>query len=73
MWERANPEGTNYNGDMQLDQTVSGSYDLVTGPLAGSGAGDHDIDGGKTSVQSPAIPLPQSNQLTLQCPSLNKS
>jgi len=66
MWERANPEGTSYNGvTYQLDTTASGSYDLVTGPLAGSSVGSYDIDGGLTSIRSPDIALPTGQSLTL--------
>jgi hypothetical protein len=64
-FERANPETNVYNGDKQLGTTVSGSYDLVTGPLAGSSAGDYDLDGGKTSMRSPAITLPTGRDLSL--------
>ncbi|WP_344139983.1 M20/M25/M40 family metallo-hydrolase [Luedemannella flava] len=64
-WERANPADTTSSGAKQLGTTVSGSYDLSTGPLAGSAAGDHDIDGGTTSVRSPAITLPGSGTLNL--------
>jgi hypothetical protein len=39
--------------------------DLVTGRLAGAGAGDHDIDGGVTSIRPPAIALPASGALSL--------
>ncbi len=65
VWERADPEGVSYNGDKQLGTTVSGSYDLVTGPLAGSSAGSYDLDGGKTSMLSPAIQLPSGRDLML--------
>ncbi len=65
MWQRANPEGTDYNGAKQLGNTVSGSYDLVTGALAGSGVGTYDVDGGVTSMRSPAIMLPAGQDLTL--------
>ena len=65
LWERAIPQQTNSSGVKQLANTVSGSYDLVTGPLAGSGAGSYDIDGGETSIQSPQINLPTNSQLTL--------
>ncbi len=64
-FERANPEDNVYNGNKQLGTTVSGSYDLVTGPLLGSSAGAYDLDGGKTSMQSPAIVLPSGRELTL--------
>ena len=48
-----------------MGTTVSGSYDLVTGPLAGSSAGAYDIDGGVTSIRSPNIVLPSGKNLTL--------
>jgi Zn-dependent metalloprotease len=64
-WERANPQGTIGEGNSQLDDTVSGSYDLVTGALAGSSSGSYDIDGGKTSIRSPQIQLPNSDQINL--------
>ncbi|NMC16674.1 MAG: tandem-95 repeat protein [Chloroflexi bacterium] len=64
-FERANPETNVYNGDKQLGTTVSGSYDLVTGPLVGSSAGAYDLDGGKTSMRSPAIALPTGRDLSL--------
>ena len=64
-FERANPEGVAYYGDKQLGTTVSGSYDLVTGPLAGSSAGSYDLDGGKTSMLSPVIELPVGRDLEL--------
>ncbi len=66
MWERANPEETSHNGFIyQLNTTVSGTNALVTGPLLGSGVGSHDVDGGITSIRSPQISLPVSNDLIL--------
>jgi carboxypeptidase T len=65
QWERANPADTTSSGAKQLGTTVSGSNDLVTGAAAGSAAGDFDLDGGITSIQSPAITLPSSGTLTL--------
>ncbi|MFN2302289.1 MAG: Ig-like domain-containing protein, partial [Anaerolineales bacterium] len=65
MWERANPETVDYYGYKQLGTTVSGFYDLVTGPLYGNNAGSYDIDGGRTSVRSPDITLPTGQNLTL--------
>ncbi|WP_246010200.1 metallophosphoesterase [Actinokineospora cianjurensis] len=58
VWERGDPEATAENGDKQLGTTTSGSNSLVTGRLAGSGAGSYDVDGGRTSMRSPAITLP---------------
>ena len=57
QWQRADPAATNSSGAKQLGTTVSGSNDLVTGPLAGASAGDHDVDGGATTIRSPAIAL----------------
>ena len=48
---------TNSSGAKQLGTTTSGVNDLVTGRLAGAAAGDHDIDGGVTSITSPPIAL----------------
>jgi len=64
-WERGDPQATDSNGPKQLGTTTSGSNDLVTGRLAGSSAGEHDIDGGVTSIRSPAIALPATGTLTL--------
>ncbi|WP_157250149.1 M14 family zinc carboxypeptidase [Nonomuraea typhae] len=65
LWERGNPEDTDSSGAKQLGTTVSGANDLVTGRLAGAAAGDHDIDGGLTSIQSPQITLPATGTLSL--------
>ncbi|HEX9671599.1 MAG TPA: PepSY domain-containing protein [Thermoanaerobaculia bacterium] len=65
LWERGNPEDTNSSGPKQLGTTVSGVNDLVTGRLAGASAGVYDIDGGTTSIRSPAITLPSTGTLTL--------
>ncbi len=65
QWERGNPEDTNSSGPKQLGTTVSGSNDLVTGRLAGSGVGSYDIDNGVTSIRSPNITLPASDEITL--------
>lgn len=66
VWERGDPEATTYNGaTYQLGTTTSGVNGLVTGRLAGTGVGAYDIDGGLTSVRSPAITLPTSGAITL--------
>ncbi|MFG6194883.1 M14 family zinc carboxypeptidase [Nonomuraea sp. JJY05] len=65
QWERGDPEATTSSGAKQLGTTVSGTNDLVTGRLAGSAAGDFDIDGGITSIQSPPITLPSTGSLNL--------
>lgn len=65
QWARANPETTTSSGTKQQGTTVSGSFDLVTGPLAGASVGVHDIDGGVTSIQSPLIALTGGTNFTL--------
>ena len=59
-WARGNPQPTNSGGTaMQLDLCAGGSANcLVTGLSAGTSVGANDIDGGTTSIQSPAITLP---------------
>jgi hypothetical protein len=64
-WERGDPQSTSSSGAKQLGTTVSGVNDLVTGRLSGSSSGTHDLDGGSSSIQSPAIALPASGTLTL--------
>jgi subtilisin-like proprotein convertase family protein len=66
QWERGDPEQTTSGTTiLQLGTTVSGSNDLVTGRLAGSSVGTHDIDNGTTSIRSPNIVLPGSGNITL--------
>jgi hypothetical protein len=65
IWERGDPATTTSSGTKQLGTTVSGVNDLVTGRLAGASAGEFDIDGGTTSIRSPAITLPSTGTLTL--------
>jgi hypothetical protein len=65
QWERGVPQATTSGGAKQLATTVSGTNDLVTGRSAGAAAGDFDVDGGTTSIQSPAIVLPATGTLTL--------
>ncbi len=64
-WERGDPQSTSSSGPKQLGTTTSGINDLVTGRLAGSSSGANDLDGGLTSVRSPAISLPASGNITL--------
>lgn len=62
-WERGDPEqttSTKSNQVKQLGNTVSGTNNLVTGRLAGDVAGTHDVDGGVTSIRSPAFAVPSS-------------
>jgi len=64
-FERGDPAATSSGGGKQLGTTTSGVNDLVSGRLAGSSAGDHDIDGGVTSIASPSIPLAAGANYTL--------
>jgi len=57
-WQRGNPGATSLHGPKQLGTAASASRALVTGLKAGSSAGANDVDGGRTSVTSPAITLP---------------
>jgi hypothetical protein len=57
QWVRGDPAATSSGVALQLGTTASGTNDLVTG-AAGGAAGDADLDGGVTSIQSPAIALP---------------
>ena len=63
QWVRGDPAGTSSGITLQLGTTVSGVNDLVTGAAAGTGAGSFDVDGGVTSILSPAIALPASGTL----------
>ncbi len=65
LWERADPQPTNDQGDKQLGDTVSGSLDLVTGALSFGNASKNDLDGGLTSICSPRIQLPTGQDITL--------
>ena len=57
-WERGDPKPRPRAGSSSSGTTVSGVNDLVTGRLSGSSSGSYDLDGGRTSIQSPAIVLP---------------
>ncbi|WP_283133667.1 M4 family metallopeptidase [Rhizohabitans arisaemae] len=62
QWVRGNPAGTTSAGvTLQLNNTVSGVNGLVTGAAAGLSAGTYDVDGGLTTIQSPAITLPSGS------------
>ena len=57
-WERADPQEVNYSGTITQpgdDHTLDGTRCYVTGPLAGSGAGDYDVDEGPTHLISPVF------------------
>jgi Zn-dependent metalloprotease len=64
-WQRGDPAATTSGGvTLQLGTTVSGTNDLVTAAAAGASAGANDVDGGTTTITSPAIALGTGN-LTL--------
>ena len=65
LFERGDPAATSSGGTKQLGTTVSGVNDLVTGRLAGTSAGAHDVDGGVTSMTSPAISLTGGSNYSL--------
>jgi hypothetical protein len=65
IWERGDPEPTDSSGPKQLGAPTSGSFDLVTGRLAGSSVGANDIDGGTTSITSPQIMVPSGGSYRL--------
>jgi hypothetical protein len=60
-WERADPEGTENDGQQvqpEDDHTAAPGTDcMVTGPLAGSSVGSYDVDSGSTILTSPAFDL----------------
>jgi hypothetical protein len=59
QWERADPQPTN-GGQTQTgdDHTAApGVNAWITGPLAGSSVGTHDVDGGATILTSPVMDL----------------
>jgi Subtilase family len=64
-WERGNPSPTGSSGPKQLGTAKSGLHDLVTGRFKGDAAGDHDLDRGTTTAESPGITLPADGRLTL--------
>ena len=63
-FERGDPAATSSGVATQLGTAASGTYDLVTGATAGTSAGANDLDGGTTTMTSPAITLP-TGTLTL--------
>ncbi|GID29978.1 M28 family metallopeptidase [Paractinoplanes brasiliensis] len=63
-FERGDPAATSSGVATQLGDAAGGTYDLVTGAVAGSSAGANDVDGGATTIVSPTIALP-TGTLTL--------
>ena len=68
IWQRGNPEGTDYNGtSFNPENDISNDcydYAYVTGLEAGSQVGDRDVDDANTILTSPIFDL--SNPLTNQ-------
>ena len=56
-WQRGDPK----IDDLQLGSATSGAAVLITGRNRG-----HDVDGGRTTVRSPLIKLPDDGQATLR-------
>ena len=59
-WERADPQEVVSGGTITQpgnDHSADGSLCYVTGPLAGSGAGSYDVDGGPSRLTSPILDL----------------
>jgi hypothetical protein len=57
-WQRGTPQQTTTaTGVKQPGSVTSGRYAIVTGGAAGSNANANDLDGGTTSVTSPAFTL----------------
>jgi aminopeptidase S len=65
QFQRGIAQATSSSGIPLQLTAQDGSYDLVTGASAGTSAGSYDVDGGTTSIQSPAITLPSTGTLTL--------
>ena len=61
VWERVDPEATEYDGETiqpEDDHTVApGVMCFVTDGTAGTGPGDFDVDGGCTTLVSPTFDL----------------
>ncbi len=66
LWQRGDPQPTT-NAGMPLQRGIcQGSTNcLITGLTAGASNGVNDVDGGQTSIESPAIALPTGRPLTL--------
>ena len=53
VWERADPQGT--DAQPENDHTPAGTECWITGASTGGGTGGNDIDGGATTLTSPAL------------------
>jgi glucose/arabinose dehydrogenase len=66
LWQRGDPEPTTFAGGTLQAGSCQGSNNcLITALAAGAANGSNDVDGGQTSIQSPAIALPAGRPITL--------
>jgi aminopeptidase S len=67
-WQRGDPQATSSSGITLQTGTCDGPSVncLITGLTAGSAVGANDVDGGQTSIQSPAIAIPAGGTVTLR-------
>ena len=66
QWQRGDPQPTMYEGTtVQPGNCDASTNCFVTGLAAGTAVGSFDIDGGQTSIQSPAITLPAGASISL--------
>jgi glucose/arabinose dehydrogenase len=66
LWQRGDPEPTSFAGGTLQAGSCQGSTNcFITGLAAGTANGANDVDGGQTSIQSPAIALPAGRPLLL--------
>ncbi len=65
LWEAGVLEPIAYQASPMQRTATSGSRALATGPKAGASAGSFDLDGGISSIRSPAIDLPAGVGYTL--------
>jgi len=67
LWARGDPQATSSGIALQLGTCDGPSVNcFITGLPAGASAGVNDVDGGMTSVQSPAIALPAGATINLR-------
>lgn len=67
QWQAGKPQATRYlTTALQLGSAASGNQALVTGYTAGTTIGAYDVDGGLTSMRSPAINLPANARYRLE-------
>jgi len=68
VWERGDPQGTDYNGNivqMEDDHTPAPGVSCWVTGLYGSEAGTNDVDGGKTTLFSPLFDLTGGTDITI--------